>query len=74
MSDDERSGLENEAGGMNRGSLLKRLALGSAALSIPSLAAVEAAVAAPSAAPEPTTRPVTGRDQALDKKSHTIVQ
>ena len=50
MSDDERSGLENEAGGMNRGSLLKRLALGSAALSIPSLAAVEAAVAAPSAA------------------------
>ena len=30
MSDDERSGLENEAGGMNRGSLLKRLALGSA--------------------------------------------
>ena len=50
MSDDERSGLENEAGGMNRGSLLKRLALGSAALSIPSLAAVEAAIAAPSAA------------------------
>ena len=50
MSDDERSGLENDAGGMNRGSLLKRLALGSAALSIPSLAAVEAAVAAPAAA------------------------
>jgi simple sugar transport system substrate-binding protein len=50
VSDDERSGLENEAGGMNRGSLLKRLALGSAALSIPSLAAVEAAVAAPAAA------------------------
>ena len=50
MSDDERSGLENEAGGMNRGSLLKRLALGSAALSIPSLAAVEAAVAAPATA------------------------
>ena len=50
MSDDERSGLENETGGMNRGSLLKRLALGSAALSVPSLAAVEAAVAAPTAA------------------------
>ena len=47
MSDDERSGLENETGGMNRGSLLKRLALGSAALSVPSLAAVEAAIAAP---------------------------
>ena len=50
MSDDERSGLENDTGGMNRGSLLKRLALGSAALSIPSLAAVEAAVAAAAAA------------------------
>ena len=50
MSDDERSGLENEAGGMNRGSLLKRLALGGAALSVPSMAAVEAAMAAPTAA------------------------
>ena len=35
---------------MNRSSLLKRVAVGSAALSIPSLAAVEAALAAPEAA------------------------
>jgi simple sugar transport system substrate-binding protein len=50
VSDDERSGLENETGGMNRGSLLRRAALGSAVLSVPSLAAVEAAMAAPGAA------------------------
>ena len=47
MTDDERSGLESEAGGMDRGSLLRRVALGGAALSIPSLAAAEAALAAP---------------------------
>ena len=46
MSDDERSGLEDDAGGMNRSSLLKRIALGGAALSIPTLAGVEGALAA----------------------------
>ena len=49
MSNDERSGIEHDAGGMSRSSLLKRLALGSAVLSVPSMAAVEAAMAAPAA-------------------------
>ena len=47
MTDDERSGLESEAAGMDRGSLLRRVALGGAVLSIPSLAAAEGALAAP---------------------------
>ena len=47
MTDDERSGLESGAGGMDRGSLLRRVALGGAALSIPSLAVAEGALAAP---------------------------
>jgi simple sugar transport system substrate-binding protein len=47
VSDDERLGLDDEPGGMDRSSLLKRIALGGAALSVPSLAAVEASLAAP---------------------------
>jgi simple sugar transport system substrate-binding protein len=47
VSDDERSGLEEEHGGLDRASLLKRIAVGGAALSVPSLALAEAATAAP---------------------------
>jgi simple sugar transport system substrate-binding protein len=47
VSDDERRGLDDEPRGMDRSSLLKRIAIGSAALSVPSMAAVEAALAAP---------------------------
>ena len=50
MSEDERSGLDEEHRGIDRGTLLKRLAVGSAALSIPSMAAVQSALAAPAAA------------------------
>jgi simple sugar transport system substrate-binding protein len=46
VTDDERSGLEQETGGMDRSSLLKRIALGGAALSIPTMASVEAAMGA----------------------------
>ena len=46
MSEEELSGIEG-AGGMDRVSLLKRAAVGGALLSLPSLAAVEAALAAP---------------------------
>ena len=49
MSDDERSGLE-EQHGMDRSTLLKRLAVGGAALSVPTLAAAQSALAAPEAA------------------------
>ena len=45
MSDHESDGLgEALAAGMDRGSLLKRIAVGGAALSLPSLAAAEACV------------------------------
>jgi simple sugar transport system substrate-binding protein len=50
VTDDERNTLEHDKGGMDRSSLLKRIALGGAALSLPSLAAAQAAVAAPNAA------------------------
>jgi simple sugar transport system substrate-binding protein len=46
VTDDERSGLERETGGMDRSSLLKRIAIGGAALSVPTLASVEAAMGA----------------------------
>jgi simple sugar transport system substrate-binding protein len=46
VTDDERSGLEQETGGMDRSSLLKRIAVGGAALSIPTMASVEAAMGA----------------------------
>ena len=49
MSDDERSGLD-EHRGMDRGTLLRRLAVGGAALSVPTLAAAQSALAAPEAA------------------------
>ena len=48
MSEDERSGLD-EHRGMDRGTLLKRLAVGGAALSVPTLAAAQTALAAPNA-------------------------
>ena len=50
MSDDERSGLDEEQHGMDRSTLLKRLAVGGAALSVPTLAAAQSALAAPEAA------------------------
>jgi simple sugar transport system substrate-binding protein len=49
VTQDESSGLEG-IHGISRSSLLKRLAVGGAALSLPSLAAVEAAMASPEAA------------------------
>ena len=48
MSEDERSGLD-EHRGMDRGTLLRRLAVGGAALSVPTLAAAQTALAAPNA-------------------------
>jgi simple sugar transport system substrate-binding protein len=50
VSDDERSGLDEEHHGMDRSTLLKRLAVGGAALSVPTLAAAQSALAAPEAA------------------------
>jgi simple sugar transport system substrate-binding protein len=50
VNDDERSGPDEVHGGMNRSSLLKRVAVGSAALSVPSVVAVEAALASPAGA------------------------
>ena len=50
MSQDERSGLDEDHRGMDRGALLKRLAVGGAALSVPTLAAAQTALAAPDAA------------------------
>ncbi len=46
MSDDERSGLDDELRGLDRASLLKRIAVGGAALSVPTLMAAEAALGA----------------------------
>ena len=53
MSDHESDGLgEALAAGMDRGSLLKRIAVGGAALSVPSLMAAEAALGSPQALAE----------------------
>ena len=49
MSDQESGGLEEPLGNMDRGSLLKRIAVGGAALSLPSLVAAEAALGSPAA-------------------------
>ena len=52
MSDQESGGLEEALGNMDRGSLLKRIAVGGAALSLPSLVAAEAALGSPAAVAE----------------------
>ena len=56
MSDDERSGLDEEHASLNRASLLKRVAVGGAALSIPSLIAAEGASRGPPERPRRRTR------------------